>query len=63
MRGRGDGLVEIGAEMGVDRGSQKGMGIGKGGRLVKRIGTLARADIEAFLGRRVFLDLVVAVIP
>ncbi len=60
---RSDGLVEIKAEIVVDRESQKGIVIGKGGRLIKRIGTRARADIEAFLGRRVFLELAVTVLP
>ncbi len=60
---RSDGLVEIKAEIIVDRESQKGIVIGKGGRLIKRIGTLARADIEAYLGRKVFLELAVTVLP
>lgn len=60
---REDGLVEIRAEIVVDRASQKGMIIGKGGSLIKRIGTLARSDIEAMLGSRVFLDLIVHVDP
>lgn len=60
---RDDGLMHVKAEIVVDKESQKGIVIGKGGRLIKRIGTLARADIEAFLGRRVFLELAVAVLP
>ncbi|MEN6368557.1 MAG: GTPase Era [Thermotogota bacterium] len=60
---RDDGLVEIKAEIIVDRESQKGIVIGKGGKLIKRIGTLARADIETFLGHRVFLELAVTVLP
>lgn len=63
LRERDDGLVEIKAEIVVDRESQKGIVIGKGGRLIKRIGTLARADIEALLGRKVFLELIVSVLP
>jgi GTP-binding protein Era len=63
LREREDGMVEIKAEIVVDRESQKGIVIGKGGRLIKRIGILARADIEAFLGRRVFLELLVSVVP
>jgi GTP-binding protein Era len=58
---REDGLVEIRAEIVVDRDSQKGILIGKGAHLIRRIGTTARADIERMLGRRVFLDLTVSV--
>jgi GTP-binding protein Era len=63
LRERQDGLVEIRAEILVDRPSQKGILVGKGGGLIKRIGILARADIEAMLGARVFLDLIVKVEP
>jgi len=61
FRERDDGLVEISAEILVDRASQKGIVVGKGGRLIKRIGTLARTEIEAMLGSRVHLDLIVKV--
>ncbi len=48
----------------VERESQKGMVIGKGGRMIKRIGTEARPDIERLLGAKsVFLDLSVRVQP
>ena len=48
----------------VERDSQKGMVIGKGGRMIKRIGTEARRDIERLLGAdSVFLDLSVRVQP
>jgi GTPase len=45
----------------VERDSQKGIVIGKGGSMLKRIGTTARQEIEAMLGRRVFLELRVKV--
>jgi GTP-binding protein Era len=61
MRERDDGLVEIKAEVLVDRESQKGIMIGKGGNMLKQIGSQARADIEALLGSRVFLELRVTV--
>lgn len=61
MRERSDGLVEIQAEILVDRDSQKGILIGKGAANVRRIGARARADIERLLGKRVFLQLIVAV--
>ena len=57
MHERKDGLIEIEAEVLVDRASQKGILIGKGGRMLKEIGTRARLDIEALLGTRVFLGL------
>jgi GTP-binding protein Era len=48
----------------VERESQKGMVIGKGGRMIKRIGTEARRDIERLLGAdSVYLDLSVRVQP
>lgn len=45
----------------VERDSQKGIIVGKGGEMIKRIGTEARVDLERLLGNRVFLDLVVKV--
>lgn len=56
-------LVEIRAHLYVERESQKGIVIGKGGRLLKEIGTRARAEIEALLGSPVFLDIRVKVRP
>ncbi len=51
----------IDAEIVVERASQKGILIGKKGAALKRIGTRARTDIEAFLGRGVYLQLHVKV--
>ncbi len=45
----------------VERDSQKGVLIGKGGRALRRLGRQAREDIERFLGRRVYLELQVVV--
>jgi GTPase len=45
----------------VDRESQKPIVIGKGGEMIKRIGTAAREDLERFFGTRIFLDLHVKV--
>ena len=47
----------------VETESQKGILIGKGGSMIKSIGTRARQEIEALLGRKVFLDLGVKVRP
>lgn len=63
VREREDGLVEIQAEIVVDRESQKGILIGRRAGRVREIGRRARLDIERFLGKRVFLELLVAVRP
>ena len=55
------GRVEIYCRIWVERGGQKGIVIGKGGSMIKRVGTDARRDIEKFIGQRVFLDLYVKV--
>jgi GTP-binding protein Era len=55
------GLARIFATIFVERDSQKGILIGKGGERIKSIGTDARADLERLLGDRVFLDLKVKV--
>jgi GTPase len=58
-----DDPVYIRAEVFVERASQKGIVIGKGGEAIKRLGSRARAKIEAFTGRRVYLDLWVKPLP
>jgi GTPase len=57
----GGGLVRIGAAIYVERPSQKAIVIGKGGAMLKRIGTRAREDLERLLGCKVFLSLFVKV--
>ncbi|HEY5570349.1 MAG TPA: GTPase Era [Bacteroidales bacterium] len=54
-------LVSIRAVIYVERESQKGIVIGHGGKALKKIGTESRRDIEAFLGKKVFLELYVKV--
>lgn len=54
-------LVVIGATIHVNRRTQKAIVVGRGGSRIKRIGQLARTDIERLLGRRVFLELFVRV--
>jgi GTP-binding protein Era len=54
-------LVDIEAVIYVERDSQKGIIIGKGGRMLKEIGTRAREEIEPLLGEQVFLRLTVKV--
>lgn len=55
--------VHIAANIIVERPGQKGIIIGKGGRMLKKIGTMARKDIERLLGDKVFLQLWVKVVP
>ena len=57
----GGELVDVEAVIYVERDSQKGIVVGKGGRTVKEIGTRARRDIEPLLGNQIFLDLRVKV--
>lgn len=52
----GNPLTHIRAMIVVERDSQKGILIGKGGSMLKRIGKEARIDIENFIGRKVFLE-------
>lgn len=62
MKPREDnGLVDVEAVIYVERESQKGIIIGKGGRMIKEIGSRARQDIEPILGSKVFLGLRVKV--
>ncbi|MCL2760923.1 MAG: GTPase Era [Desulfuromonadales bacterium] len=60
---REDGLISINAVIILERASQKGIVIGKGGEMLKRIGSAARKDIEEFLAAKVFLKLFVKVTP
>ncbi len=57
----GPTLDRIGAVIYVARASQKGIIIGHKGEKLKRVGTAARKDLEAFLGKKVFLELFVKV--
>ncbi len=52
-------LIKIAANIIVQRESQKGIIIGDGGSMIKKLGTDARVDIELFLGQKVFLELFV----
>lgn len=58
---RGGGIIFIRASINVERDSQKGILIGKGGRMLKEIGRQARIDLEHLLGTKVYLDLWVRV--
>jgi GTP-binding protein Era len=56
-----ENLIRIRAIIIVERDSQKGIIIGKGGSMLKLIGREARKDIEAFVGKKVFLETFVKV--
>jgi GTP-binding protein Era len=49
-------LLRISAEIYVERSSQKAIVIGKNGSMLKKLGTEARKDLEAFFGKKVFLE-------
>lgn len=61
MRKRDDDKILIRATIYVERDSQKGIVIGKNGSLLKKIGSLARRDIENLLGSKSYLDIWVKV--
>ena len=56
-----EGLIRISAVIYCERDSQKGIIIGKGGSALKRVGSMARKDIEEFFQKQVFLQLFVKV--
>jgi GTPase len=56
-----DDLIDVYALLYVERDSQKGIVIGKGGERLREVGTAARVQIEKLLGTKVFLDLRVKV--
>ncbi len=55
--------LSISATIVVDRENLKKIIIGKNGEMIKKIGIMARRDIEALLGKKVYLDLFVKVVP
>jgi GTP-binding protein Era len=58
---QGSKLLNVYATILVDRESQKPIVVGKGGSMIKKIGTAARQELEQYFGSRVFLDLHVKV--
>lgn len=56
-----DNMLRIRAEIFCEKASHKGIILGKGGAMLKKIGTFAREDMEAFFGTKVYLDLWVKV--
>ena len=57
----GEKLYRIFASIYVERDSQKGIVIGKGGEKLKEVGTAARKELESFFGRKIFIELHVKV--
>lgn len=58
-----DGHLSISATILVEREGQKGIVVGQGGSMIKRVGVEARKDLEKLFGRKVYLDLQVRVQP
>jgi GTP-binding protein Era len=56
-------IIKIQADVIVQRESQKAIMIGEGGKMIKKLGMLARADMEKFLEQQVFLQLFIKVKP
>lgn len=61
VKKRSENLVVVNATIYIERDSQKAILIGKGGRMLKQIGQMAREEIEQLLGSRIYLDLWVKV--
>jgi GTPase len=59
---RDENLTYIAATIYVERDSQKGILIGRGGQMLKKVGEMSRPDLEEILGTRVFLELWVKVL-
>ena len=61
MKERGDGITDIDATIYCERDSHKGIVIGKGGSMLKKVGSFAREDMERFFGCKINLQLWVKV--
>ena len=53
---RDDGIIDLDATIYCEKASHKGIIIGKGGAMLKRVSTLARQDMERFMGAKVYLQ-------
>jgi len=58
---RESGVIDVDATIYCEKASHKGIIIGKGGAMLKKIGEMARADCERFMGAKIFLQLWVKV--
>lgn len=61
MAEAGEDLIRVRCAVFVEKESQKGIVIGKGGKMLRDVGTAARLEMEALLGRKVFLEIRVKV--
>ena len=61
MRERGNGIVDIDATIVCERDTHKGIIIGKGGSMLKRIGSNARRDLEKMMEQQINLQIWVKV--
>lgn len=57
-----ENIIRIRSVIFVERDSQKGIVIGKGGEMLKKVGTQARKDMEEFFGKKVYLEVFVKVL-
>lgn len=57
-----ENIIKIRSVIFVERDSQKGIVIGKGGEMLKKVGTQARKDMEEFFGKKVYLEVFVKVL-
>ena len=53
---RDDEVVEVEATIYCEKSSHKGIIIGKGGAMLKKVSTMARKDMEKFMGTKIFLE-------
>src|SRR3712207_9020867 len=60
---RKENVTVVYAIIHVERGTQRMIVLGKGGKTIKKIGTEARRDVERLLGTKIYLDLKVKVSP
>jgi GTPase len=63
VKRKDSGVTVVYAIIYVERGSQRMIVLGKGGKTIKQIGTEARLEVERLLGTRIYLDLKVKVAP
>ena len=56
-------LIKIQADIIVQRESQKAILLGEGGKMIKKLGIMARTDIEKFLEQKIYLQLFIKVSP
>ena len=53
---RDDGIIDLDVTIFCEKASHKGIIIGKGGEMLKKISTMARVDCEKFMGTKIYLQ-------